>query len=388
MPRDAFRIAFSANMSAEKSDEGEIMLYGQIVQDLGKYYKEFFPNDKCASDFDAAIKSLKKQGARKLTLRINSPGGIVTEAVAMRGALTGAGFDEITIRIEGMCASAATLIASIPDAHVIITPGSEYMIHNPWMGAWGNANDLEKAAEHLRQLEKTSRSFYEQKSGQAEDQIKRWMDEETWFSAEDAVKYGFADAVAYENGPAVACVSSREMDLMHGLYKAVPQQIAVKEAQDHDVSNAAPVAGDATEIKNEEVNPMEIKDLTQEQLLAENPALLEQIQQAAIQRDQQRREDIDAITPPVQEYQQMAEEAKKNGTSAMDFHKQLVAAMKQKGAAHQEARIKETAPAKEVIGGAEEDNNKHNDDHEIQQHAKILADYAKQYRGGADGDMF
>ena len=394
MPRDAFRIAFRTNMSAGRDDTGEIMLYGEIVQDFGKWYKENFPNDKSASDFDKAIKELKAKGAKKLKLRINSPGGIVTEAVAMRGTLTGAGFESIEIRIEGMCASAATLIASIPDARVTITPGSEYMIHNPWTGAWGNANELEKVVEHLRQLEETSRGFYAQKSGQADEQIKRWMDDEKWFTAEEAVKYGFADAVADEGMsgealPAAACVTSQEMALMHGLYKAVPEQIAVKEdaPQNTIVSNAAPVAGDATEINHEEDNPMDIKDITQEQLLAENPALLEQIQQAAITADRQRREDIDAITPPTAEYQQMAEEAKNNGTSAMDFHKQIVAAMKQKGQAHQTARVNETQPAQAVTGGAAEDN-KTNYDQEIKQNAQSIADYAKAYRGGADGDMF
>ena len=432
MPRDVFRLAFRAGMSADDSETGELMLYGEIVQDYSKWYKEQYPNDKSASDFDKAIKDLKNKGAKRLKLRINSPGGIVNEAVAMRGALTGAGFESIDIRIEGMCASAATLIASIPDAHVVITPGSEYMIHNPWTWAWGNANDMEKTVEHLRQLEGTSRGFYAQKSGQADEQIKRWMDDETWFTAEDAVKYGFADELADEGIggelPAAACVTSLEMATMKDLYKAVPEQISVREEEtglplggliDHAnfffegekgqelilhpdathkaiaaikaiVSNDASVAGASTEIHHEEDNasmkPEDIKALTQDQLLAENPALIQQIQQAALAADQQRREDIDAITPPVAEYQAMAEEAKKNGTSAMDFHKQLVAAMKQKGANHQAARQQETAPAQNVTGGAAEDEK--DEEQEIMSNAKKVAEYAKQYRGNSDGGMF
>ena len=393
MPRDAFRIAFRASMSADDSDTGELMLYGEIVQDYSKWYKEQFPNDKSASDFDKAIKELKSKGAKKLNLRINSPGGIVTEAVAMRGALTGAGFESINVRIEGLCASAATLIASIPGAHVVITPGSEYMIHNPWTWAWGNANELEKTVEHLRQLETTSRGFYEQKSGQADEQIKRWMDDETWFTAEDAVKYGFADELASEEPgfvAAAACVNSREMATMKDLYKSVPEQIGILEdlPQKPTVSNEAPVAGVSTEIHHEEDNgTMDIKDINVDQLRAENPALIEQIQQAAIAADQQRREDIDAITPPVAEYQTMAEEAKKNGTSVLDFQKQLVAAMKQKGANHQTARQQETAPAQKVTGGAAEDGQ-NNEEQEIKQYAESMAKYAKDYRGNADGDMF
>lgn len=397
MARNVFRLAFRANMSTDDSETGELMLYGEIVQDYSNLYKEMHPNDKSASDFDKAIKELRNNGAKRLKLRINSPGGIVTEAVAMRAALTGAGFESIDIRIEGMCASAATLIASIPDAHVEITPGSEYMIHNPWTFAWGNANDMEKTVNHLRQLEATSRAFYAQKSGQADEQIERWMNDETWFTAEDAVKYGFCDEVSREEIgnalPAAACVNSMEMATMKDLYKTVPEQIAVREAEteaphEQTVSNDASVAGASTEINDEEDNhSMDIKDITQEQLLAENPALIQQIQQAAVAADAQRREDIDAITPPQAEYQAMAEEAKKNGTSVMDFQRQIVAAMKQKGANHMADRQKETAPAQTVTGGAADDR-KGNEEQDMKQYAESMAKYAKEYRGEASGNMF
>ena len=98
MPRDAFRLAFRANMSAE-SDTGELMLYGEITQNLPKWYKDNYPDDKSAIDFDKAVKDLKKAGAKKLLLRINSPGGVVNEAIAMRAIITGAGFENIDVHI-------------------------------------------------------------------------------------------------------------------------------------------------------------------------------------------------------------------------------------------------------------------------------------------------
>lgn len=132
---------------------------------------------------------------------------------------------------------------------------------------------------------------------------------------------------------------------------------------------------------------MDIKELNVEQLRAENPALLEQIQQAAITADRQRQEDIDAITPPTAEYQAMADAAKKNGTSAMDFHKQIVAAMKQKGANYQAARQEETKPAQNVTGGTPQDTAP-NDEQDIKQYAAEMATLAKAYRGSADGGMY
>ena len=159
-------------------------------------------------------------------------------------------------------------------------------------------------------------------------------------------------------------------------------------ADNTPVSNAAPVAGAATEIHHEEERTtMEIKDINVDQLRAENPALLEQIQQAAIAADRQRQEDIDALTPPVAEYQAMAEAAKRNGTSAMDFHRQIVAAQKQKGAAHQAARAAETAPAQSVTGGATMDDQT-KEESDIKAYAQEVAGYAKAYRGSTDGGMF
>lgn len=401
MPRDIFRLAFTSRMSAEDSSAGELMLYGEIVQDYGKWYKSEYPEDKSASDFDKAIKDLKSNGVKKLNLRINSPGGIVTEAVAMRAILVNAGFDDINIRIEGMCASAATLIASIPGAHVAITPGSEYMIHNPWTIAWGNANEMEKTIDHLRQLEATSRAFYSQRSGQSDEQIKEWMDAETWFTAEDAVKNGFVDEVAAETAaenalPAAACVTSREMAVMRGMYKAIPGDIAERledaeetsgEEPQEKVSNGTPGTGEPTEInQNKEECTMEINEITMEQLREGNPALYEQVRQDAVAAERERLEEIDALTMPG--YEEMASKAKAEGTSVMDFQKQIVKAMKQKGAEYLDARKKETEPALNVAGGAAEDGQ-NDEEQETKQTAQTVADFAKQYAAnGATSGMF
>ena len=392
MPRDVFKLAFQASMSADSDDTGELKLYGEIVQDYGKWYKENYPEDKSANDFDKAIKELKDKGVKKLNMRINSPGGIVTEAVAMRSILSGAGFDEVNIRIEGMCASAATLIASIPGAKVSITAGSEYMIHNPWTFAWGNANDMEHVIDHLRQLEDTSRAFYAQRSGQSDEQIKDWMDAETWFTAEKAVEYGFADELAKDEVggtalPAAACVTSREMAVMKGLYKEIPAEIAETKA-DHtsSVRHGVPDTGEPSEhILPKEESTMEIKDITMEQLRDENPALFEQVRQDAVAAERSRLEEIDALTMPG--YEEMASEAKANGTSAMDFQKQIVAAMKKKGKEFIEARQKETAPAQNVTGDAPADDKK-TEEQALQEAAKAVADFAATYSANTADGMF
>lgn len=411
--REFFHLAHSVKMSAEDAELAEVMLYGEIVQDYGKWYKETFPNDKCASDFDKEIKAVKDKGAKRVMLRINSPGGIVFEAVAMRSILVNAGFDEITIRIEGLCASAATILATIPTAHVQISEGSEFMIHNPWTIAWGFAEDLEHEAEHLRNMEKTIRGFYATKSGQEDEQLKAWMDAETWMSAEEAVERGFCDellkAEAENAEPAAACVGIHAMGVMCGMYREVPKNIGIAKAEEQGTevemtaanlqkaaeavlngSNDDPVAGLSSSNKNkEEPQTMEIKDCTREQLLAENPALAEEIRNQAVADERDRIAGITDMTLPG--FEAEAEEAKANGTSVADFMKACRAKAQAKkaedaakGAQFMEQRTQETAPAANVAPGAAEDE-KDSEEDEIKAEAEKNAKLAAEMIGGSVG---
>ena len=378
---DIFRLGYKVHMAAESEDTAEIMLYGQIVEDGPKWWK-WSEEDKSAAEFKKAIEDVKANGATKLLLRINSPGGVCTESVAMRSILGNAGFDEINIRIEGMCASAATDIATLPGAHVTIAEGSEYMIHNPWCFALGNANELEHTIERLRGIEQMSRGFYVKRTGQTEEQIKEWMDAETWFTAEEAVEYGFADEVL--EAEVMNATPAAALAVMRNLYRTVPEQIAVKDDEEvieEEVSDGTPSAGEPAEINCEkEEIVMELDNITLEQLREGNPALFEQITASAVDAERERLADIDALTVPG--YEDLAEQAKANGTSAMDFQKQIVAAMKQKGNDFMAARQRETAPAQEVVGG--EPSNTKTEEQEIQDNAKMIAEYAKGYTGSND----
>lgn len=392
--RDFFRIRFSAPRLSADNSEAEIMLYGQIIEDMPENWK-FSKEDKSAADFDKAIKSVKESGAKKLTLRVNSPGGIVTEAVAMRGILCTAGFEKISIRIEGLCASAATIIATIPGAHVQIAPGSEYMIHNPWTIDWGNAEQFEHTAQHLRAEEATTRAFYAKKTGQTDEQIKAWMDAETWFTAEDAVKNGFCDELLAEGddgtGKIAACVTLRTMSAMKAMYSNIPSTLSVREdpAPQTNVSNTEPVVAAGVVPENiqseEETSSMDITNMTPEQLRSENAALYDSIMQAGGAQERQRLQDIDDLTPAG--YEAMAREAKENGTSAMDYHKAIIKAQREKGQQFIAQRAAETAAASSIRGGASEESAG-GVEQEISANAKEVAEYAKAASVSMDGGMY
>lgn len=407
---EQYRIRFT--MKAEGED-AEVMVYSEIVSD------KWWDDEVSTGDFDKALKEAKKNGAKNLNIRINSPGGEVYAAVAMRSMVINAGFEKVRVMVEGLCASAATLFATIPGAHVVIAEGSEFMIHNPMTITWGNAQEIEKTVDHLRKMEDQFHGMYAAKTGQTEDQIKEWMDATTWFTAKEAVDNGFCDELLASEKIA-ACVSKRDMALMKAIYGGVPEQVTEKDealafggalkaiestvfpgdnAQElilpptdetTKVSNGTPVAGVPSENKSSrkgETKKMEkeIKDISEEELRAENPALYEQVQQAAVTAERTRLSDIDALTDPG--YEDLAEQAKANGTSAMDFHKQLIAAKKQKGADFMAARAQETANAAQVAGGAPDGNAK-TEEQEMEDFAKSVAGYANQYAPGGNDGMF
>ena len=130
---------------------------------------------------------------------------------------------------------------------------------------------------------------------------------------------------------------------------------------------------------------MDIKDINVDQLRAENPALLEQIRESAVEAERKRQSDIDALTDPG--YEDLAAKAKADGTSVEDFLKQLVQAKKGKSAAFLTARQNETKPAEAVKGGAAEDS-KRTEENEIEANAKEIAAYARAIMGNNNESMF
>ncbi|MGN0996545.1 MAG: head maturation protease, ClpP-related [Candidatus Ventricola sp.] len=377
MPHEQMLLRYDLRMEAG-SEDAEIMVYGGIVSSRNG---ENSP-DVTAMDFDKLLKQAKAGGARNLTLRINSGGGSVWQAVAMRTMLMGSGLERITARVEGLCASAATLLACIPGARVQMAEGSNYMIHNPRGIVWGTASDMEKEAVRMRSIEGDVRKIYAGRCGKDDEDIKSMMDAETWMTADEAVKNGFADEVI-RGAQAVASVDAQMLSALKRMYMHVPDVLCAMEAD----SNAAPEEenGDAAEHNEQEEKDMEIKDITMEQLRSGNPELHDQIMRAGAEAERERMEEIDALTPVG--YEQMAAQAKHEGTSSADFLKAVIAQQKQKGEGFMAARRSETDNASQVSGGAAEDNpsGKGSDEQEMNAFGKEIAELAKGFSMSGDG---
>lgn len=177
----------------KNSAEGaaELLLYGEI-SDASWYGDEVTPK-KFAEDLAAC-------GGKDLTVRVNSPGGDVFAAQAIYNQLK-AYAGNVTVKIDGMCASAATVIACAGET-VIMPSNTIYMIHNPKSAMLGyyDAVQLGKVSDRLASVKQTIVSVYMARVGNAlsEVQVKHKMDAEEWMTADKAKEYGFVDEIAEE----------------------------------------------------------------------------------------------------------------------------------------------------------------------------------------------
>ena len=171
--------------------EAELLLYGEI-SDASWYGDEVTPK-KFAEDLAAC-------GGKDLTVRVNSPGGDVFAAQAIYNQLK-AYTGKVTVKIDGMCASAATVIACAGET-VIMPSNTIYMIHNPKSAMLGyyDAVQLGKVSDRLTTVKQTIVNVYMGRVGNtlSEVQVRHKMDAEEWMTADKAKEYGFVDEITDE----------------------------------------------------------------------------------------------------------------------------------------------------------------------------------------------
>lgn len=153
-----------------------------------------------ASDF---ARQLSDAGGDDVTIHINSGGGDVFDANTMAETLRS--YKGRTVAsIEGLAASAASYFALTAD-EVVINPSALVMIHNPWSCTYGDAEEMRKTADMLDKTRSAISRQYAKKTGRDVTEIEGLMDDETWFTAEEAVEFGLADRMS-DAEPIAACI--------------------------------------------------------------------------------------------------------------------------------------------------------------------------------------
>lgn len=141
-----------------------------------------------AKRMSAALRSI---GEKPVTVAINSPGGDMFEGLAIFNMLKDHK-QEVTVKVMGLAASAASLIAMAGD-QILMGQGSFLMIHNAWGVVVGNRHDMRAGADLFEPFDAAMSDIYAARSGQDVAEIQKMMDAETFINAKDALALGFAD---------------------------------------------------------------------------------------------------------------------------------------------------------------------------------------------------
>ena len=170
--------------AAKKDKEGEILLFGTIGAD-------WFGEGITAESFNKELKDFGEVDT--IRLRINSGGGDVFEATAIYNMLVKHSA-KVIVEIEGVAASAATLIAMAGD-EIRISENAHWMIHAASGMAWGNAREIEQYLKLLNNADDLIRLTYNARTGIKDSELTEMMSFDNWMTAQEAFDHGFADAV-------------------------------------------------------------------------------------------------------------------------------------------------------------------------------------------------
>lgn len=176
------------NITANDNDTpASLLLYGELSNET------WFGDEVTPRAFHDDLQSL---GGKDIEVHINSPGGDVFAGQAIYSQLK-AYAGEVKVVIDGMCASAATIVAMAGD--VITMPSNAiFMIHNPMVGVcdYLNEQDLSRMTDSLKAIKQTIVNVYMSRvKNLTEKQVGKMMDAETWLTADEAISYGFADVI-------------------------------------------------------------------------------------------------------------------------------------------------------------------------------------------------
>lgn len=297
----------------EVNGNSEILLYGPIAEENSWWGDEVTPKN-----FAADLESL---GGRDVTVRINSGGGDVFAAHAIHNQLV-AYKGRVTVVIDGLAASAATIIAVAGD-RIIMPANALFMIHNPAIGLsdYYGANELLKAAEALNTIKGSIVAAYRKRCKASAEELAAMMDAETWMGAAECLEKGFVDEIQGSVSPVLngssLVVNSVDFDLkkfknQDALKACIHNQTEVKSMNN---KLEAFLNGLGLKLVDENQSTASAQNVAPQQ-----PAMdAEQIAKNAVEAERQRVAALEALDGgDNQAVTAIIAEAKKNGKTADD----------------------------------------------------------------------
>ncbi|MES0444972.1 MAG: head maturation protease, ClpP-related [Desulfobacterales bacterium] len=193
-----------------EADTVEILIYGVIGED---YWGDGVSAAKFAQDLSSV------RNVQTINARINSVGGNVMEGTAIYNTLVNHSA-AINIIIDGWAISAASFIAMAGAGEgnsITMAENGMMMIHKPWAGSVGTADDLRKTAEMMDKAEVNIIKTYQSKVDKTDDELATMMAEETWMTGQEALDHGFVDSLTGS-----ANISNNADNRIFNSYKNIP----------------------------------------------------------------------------------------------------------------------------------------------------------------------
>lgn len=174
-------IPYRFEASIANDDKAVLYLHGTV----GSYWEGI--------NFSDIRDELANFNGSAIEVHINSYGGDMFEGIAIKNYLAQRP-EEVTVIIDGLAASAASIIAMGAD-RILMPSDTQLMIHNPWTFAYGNAKELRKVADDLDKAELSIQETYLKRFKGEKEELKALLDEETFLIADEAVALGLADGI-------------------------------------------------------------------------------------------------------------------------------------------------------------------------------------------------
>lgn len=297
----------------EVNGNSEILLYGPIAGESSWWGDEVTPR--------SFAEDLESLGGKDVTVRINSGGGDVFAAHAIHNQLV-AYKGRVTVVIDGLAASAATIIAVAGDK-IIMPSNALFMIHNPAIGLsdYYGAEELLKAAEALNTIKGSIVAAYRKRCKASAEELAAMMDAETWMGAAECLEKGFVDEIQGSVSPVLngssLIVNSINFDMKNFKNQDALKACLNKKMEVQSMNNKleAFLNGLGLKLVDENQPTASVQNVTTQQ-----PAVdAEQIAKNAVEAERQRVAALEALdggdNPAVTA---IIAEAKKNGKTADD----------------------------------------------------------------------
>jgi ATP-dependent Clp protease, protease subunit len=173
----------------------KVSIRGPIISNNDQWIYDWL--DMEATSPKMVQEQIANANGEDLDVEINSGGGSVFDGSEIYTALKEYS-GNVTTKILGIAASAASVIAMAGDT-IKMTPTSQMMIHNASIWANGDYRDMDHMSGILKNVNQTIANAYKLKSGKTDEELLKMMDDETWFTPQQALEHNLIDEIMFEN---------------------------------------------------------------------------------------------------------------------------------------------------------------------------------------------